>query len=167
MSMVDGVRASIVIQGSDSPIDKSGSPLAAKLAGHAVDDEAEQYVLALPHVEDVIRNTDKYEELWRDHWSRIETALDSFAKGASTVEEFTDVDLSLVTLARDIFGPNGFDPARDAAPHPRLGHGQSPLRILRVGFAITSRAIAYRPIVGDRVAADRAFHASIVGRRWH
>jgi hypothetical protein len=116
MTSVDGVRASIVIQGSDSPIDKSGSPLAAKLAGHAVDDEAEQYVLALPHVEDVIRNTDKYEELWRDHWSRIETALDSFAKGASTVEEFTDVDLSLVTLARDIFGPNGFDPARDAAP---------------------------------------------------
>jgi hypothetical protein len=116
MSSVDGVRASIVIQGSDSPIDKSGSPLAAKLAGRPVDDEAEQYVLALPHVEDVIRNTDKYEELWRDHWKRIETALDSFAKGASTVEEFTDVDLSLVTLSRDIFGPNGFDPARDAAP---------------------------------------------------
>jgi Family of unknown function (DUF6687) len=116
MTSVDGVRASIVIQGSDSPIDKSGSPLAAKLAGRPVDDEAEQYVLALPHVEDVIRNTDKYEELWRDHWSRIESALDSFAQGASTVEEFTDVDLSLVTLARDIFGPNGFDPARDAAP---------------------------------------------------
>src|SRR6185295_12351991 len=116
MSSVDGVRASIVIQGSDSPIDKSGSPLATKLAGRPVDDEAEQYVLALPHVEDVIRNTDKYEELWRDHWKRIETAVDSFAKGASTVEEFTDVDLSLVTLARDIFGPNGFDPARDAAP---------------------------------------------------
>src|SRR4051812_14200959 len=116
MSTVDGVRASIVIQGSDSPIDKSGSPLAAKLAGRPVEDEAEQYVLALPHVEDVIRNTDKYEELWRDHWNRIETALDSFAKGASTVEEFTDVDLSLVTLARDVFGPNGFDPARDAAP---------------------------------------------------
>jgi hypothetical protein len=116
MSSVDGVRASIVIQGSDSPIDKSGSPLAAKLAGRSVDDEAAQYVLALPHVEDVIRNTDKYEELWRDHWSRIETALDSFAKGASTVEEFTDVDLSLVTLAGDVFGPNGFDPARDAAP---------------------------------------------------
>jgi len=31
-SSVDGVRASIVIQGSDSPIDKSGSPLAAQLA---------------------------------------------------------------------------------------------------------------------------------------
>jgi hypothetical protein len=116
LSSVDGVRASIVIQGSDSPIDKSGSPLAAKLAGAPVDDEAESYVLVLPHVEDVIRNTDKYEELWREQWRRIETALDSFAKGASTVAEFTDVDLSLVTLAREVFGPNGFDPARDAVP---------------------------------------------------
>src|SRR6059058_6147775 len=68
-SSADGVRASIIIQGSDSPIDKSGSPLAAKLAGHPVDDEAEQYVLSLPHVEDVIRNTEKYEELWRDPWN--------------------------------------------------------------------------------------------------
>ena len=116
LSSADGVRASIVIQGSDSPIDKSGSPLAAKLAGAPVADEAESYVLVLPQVEDVIRNTNKYEELWRDQWQRIETALDSFTKGASTAAEFTDVDLSLVTLARDIFGPNGFDPARDAAP---------------------------------------------------
>ena len=116
MSSVDGVRASIVIQGSDSPIDKSGSPLAAKLAGRPVPDEAESYVLVLPHVADVIRNPDKYEDLWREQWRRIETALDSFANGASLVEEFSDVDLSLVTLAPDIFGPNGFDAARDAAP---------------------------------------------------
>src|SRR5436190_17549812 len=115
MSSVDGVRASIVIQGSDSPIDKSGSPLAAKLAGRPVQDEAESYVLVLPHVADVIRNPDKYEDLWREQWRRIETALDSFANGASLVEEFSDVDLSLVTLAPDIFGPNGFDAARDAA----------------------------------------------------
>ena len=116
MSSVDGVRASIVIQGSDSPIDKSGSPLAAKLAGRPVPDEAESYVLVLPHVADVIRNPDKYEDLWREQWRRIETALDSFANGASLVEEFSDVDLSLVTLAPDIFGPNGFEAARDAAP---------------------------------------------------
>jgi hypothetical protein len=116
MSTVDGVRASIVIQGSDSPIDKSGSPLVAKLARRPVDDEAESYLLALPHVADVISNTDKYEELWRDQWKRIETALDSFARGASTVEEFTDVDLSLVSLAPEIFGAEGFDPARNAAP---------------------------------------------------
>ena len=116
MSSVDGVRASIVIQGSDSPIDKSGSPLAAQLAGAPVQDEAESYVLVLPHVEDVIRNIGKYENLWRDQWQRIETALDSFAKGSSKVEEFTDVGLSQVMLAREIFGTNGFDPSRDAAP---------------------------------------------------
>ena len=116
LSSVDGVRASIVIQGSDSPIDKSGSPLAAKLAGRPVDDEAHAYLLVLPQVEDVISNTDKYEELWRDHWKTIEKALESFAKGASTVEEFTDVDLSLVILAGEIFGANGFDPASDATP---------------------------------------------------
>src|SRR5262249_35413697 len=56
ISSVDGVRASIVIQGSDSPIDKSGSPLAAQLAGEPVDDEAQTYLLVLPHVEDVIAN---------------------------------------------------------------------------------------------------------------
>jgi hypothetical protein len=122
LSSVDGVRASIVIQGSDSPIDKSGSPLAGKLAGQPVPDEAESYVLVLPHVEDVISNTDKYEELWRDQWQRIETALESFGKGASTVEEFTDVDLSVVSLAPDIFGPNGFDSTRDAAPFTAISH---------------------------------------------
>src|SRR5438094_7470869 len=36
LSTADGVRASIVIQGSDSPIDKSGSPLAQQIAGAAV-----------------------------------------------------------------------------------------------------------------------------------
>jgi hypothetical protein len=116
LSTVDGVRASIVIQGSDSPIDKSGSPLAGLLAGAPVDDEAQAYLWVLPEVENVITNTGKYEPLWRQSWQRIERALDSFAKGASTVEEFSDVDLSLVTLAREVFGPDGFDPARDAAP---------------------------------------------------
>ena len=122
LSSADGVRASIVIQGSDSPIDKSGSPLAAKLAGAPVEDEAESYVLVLPQVEDVIRHTDKYEDLWRDQWQRVQTALDSFAKGASTVAEFTDVDLSLVSLARDVFGPNGFDPVRHAPPFTAISH---------------------------------------------
>jgi hypothetical protein len=122
LSSADGVRASIVIQGSDSPIDKSGSPLAAQLAGAPVQDEAQSYLLVLPHVEDVIRNTGKYENLWRQQWQLIETALDSFAKASSTAEEFTDVDLTLVTLARDIFGADGFDPARDAVPFAAISH---------------------------------------------
>jgi hypothetical protein len=122
LSSVDGVRASIVIQGSDSPIDKSGSPLAAKLAGGPVEDEAHAYLLVLPQVEQVITRTDDYEELWRDSWRRIEMALESFAKGDSRVEEFADARLSLVTLAPQIFGPDGFNPARDAAPFTAVSH---------------------------------------------
>ena len=122
LSSVDGVRASIVIQGSDSPIDKSGSPLAAKLAGRPVDDEAHAYLLVLPHVEQVISRTNDYEELWRDSWQGIETALDSFAKGESQVEEFADTGLSLVTLGPQVFGSNGFNPARDAVPFTAISH---------------------------------------------
>jgi hypothetical protein len=122
LSSVDGVRASIVIQGSDSPIDKSGSPLAAKLSGGPVDDEAHAYLLVLPQIEQVITRTSEYEELWRDSWQRVETALDSFAKGESQVEEFGDAGLSLVTLAPQVFGPNGFNPACDAVPFTAISH---------------------------------------------
>lgn len=121
-SSVDAVRASIVIQGSDSPIDKSGSPLVSKLAGRPVDDEAESYVLALPHVEDVIRNTHKYEDLWREQWRRIETALDSFAKGKSRVSESRTTKLSIVELDPEAFGATGFDPSRHAAPFTAISH---------------------------------------------
>src|SRR5438046_8977446 len=37
-SSVDGVRASIVIQGSDSPTDKSGSPLTQQVDGRPIND---------------------------------------------------------------------------------------------------------------------------------
>lgn len=121
-SSVDGVRASIVIQGSDSPIDKSGSPLAEKIAGEAITDEARAYLLVLPEVEKVITRTDEFEELWRGPWKRIETALDSFAKGTSRVREFNDARLSVVTLASDIFGASGFNPAQHAAPFTAISH---------------------------------------------
>src|SRR5256712_11964637 len=44
-SSEDGERTSIVIQGSDSPTDKSAPPLASKLAGELVTDEARAYDL--------------------------------------------------------------------------------------------------------------------------
>jgi hypothetical protein len=121
-SSVDGVRTSIVIQGSDSPIDKSGSPLAAQLAGEPVTDEAESYVLVLPHIQNVITHIDQYESLWREPWKRIEIALDSFAKGASSVEEIDDAKLSVVTLAREAFGPSGFNPHEHSAPFTAISH---------------------------------------------
>ena len=122
LSSEDGVRASIVIQGSDSPTDKSGSPLAQQLAGEEFNDEARAYEVVLPHVEDVIAHTNKYEPLWRVSWRRIETALDSFAKGASRVEEIDDAKISLVTLAPEMFGANGFDPSRHAAPFTAISY---------------------------------------------
>jgi hypothetical protein len=112
------VRASIVIQGSDQPVpgEQSGSPLANKLAGEKVDDEARCYELVLPEVERVLTRTDDYESLWRGAWEKVVTAMESFERGRSKTEEFADSGLSLVTLAPEVFGPAGFDPTRDAAP---------------------------------------------------
>ncbi len=121
-SSVDAVRASIVIQGSDSPIDKSGSPLAMKFAGEDFVDEARSYDLVLPKVEHVLTHTDFYESLWREPWRRIEVALESFAKGESRVDEDLLNKISLVTLAPTVFGPAGFDPAAHAAPFAAISH---------------------------------------------
>lgn len=112
----DGVRASIVIQGSDSPTDNTGSPLAQHLAGERFDDDARSYELVLPHVERVLTHTGEFEELWREPWNRIQTALESFANGTSRVEEGSDAKLSIVTLAPEVFSPDGFRPGRDSAP---------------------------------------------------
>ena len=122
LSTTDGVRASIVIQGSDSPTDKSGSPLAGQLAGEEITDEARAYELVLPHVESVITRTNDYEELWRESWARIETALDSFAKGDSRVEEDSNTRLSIVTLAPEVFGAMGFDRYHHSAPFTAISH---------------------------------------------
>jgi hypothetical protein len=116
LSSEDGVRASIVIQGSDSPTDDTGSPLAQQLAGERVTDEARSYELVLPHVERVLTRTGEFEDLWRGPWERIQTALESFASGTSRAEEDRDAKLSIVTLAPEIFSPAGFRPGQDSAP---------------------------------------------------
>jgi hypothetical protein len=127
-SSEQGVRASIVIQGSDqaSPDSKSGSPLVRQLAGEDVDD-ARSYELVLPEVERVVTRTNDYESLWRDPWEQIAQAIDSFEAGRSRVEEFTDSKISLVTLAPDVFSFSGFKPTRHAPPYTaisRYAHGE-------------------------------------------
>lgn len=119
-----GVRASIVIQGSDqvAPDEEPGSPLANHLAGEALTDDARAYQLVLPEVERVLTHTDDYEFLWRGAWARIDEAMESFARGSSRVEEFTDARLSLVMLAPELFSPKGFDPTRHAAPYTAIAH---------------------------------------------
>ena len=113
-----GVRASIVIQGSDQPGpgDEPGSPLASYLAGEKIDDDSRAYELVLPEVERVLTRTDDYEHLWRAAWEKTAAAIESFGRSASTVAGYADSGLSLVTLAPEIFAPSGFDPARHAAP---------------------------------------------------
>src|SRR5205809_1688166 len=118
----DAVRASIVIQGSDSPIDDAGSPLAQQLANEPVDDDRRAYELVLPHVERVLRHPDDYESLWRDAWNRIAVALESFANGSSGVDEDGEAKLSIVTLAPEIFSSSGFQPAFHTAPFTAISH---------------------------------------------
>jgi hypothetical protein len=122
LSSEDGVRASIVIQGSDSPTDNTGSPLAQLLEGERVDDDARSYELVLPRVEHVLTHIGDYETLWRGPWNRIARALESFAKGASRVKEDKEAKLSIVTLAPEVFSPSGFNPAQDAAPFTAITH---------------------------------------------
>lgn len=123
LSTEGGVRASIVIQGSESPIEEdAGSPLARQLAGESFDDDPRAYELVLPHVEHVLTHIDEYESLWREPWNRIAAALESFAKGRSHVVEDLEAKISLVTLAPEIFSSSGFKPTRHCAPFTAISH---------------------------------------------
>jgi uncharacterized protein DUF6687 len=117
----NAVRASIVIQGSESPIEEdSGSPLANYLAGKVIDDDALAYELVLPKVAHVLAHPDQYEPLWRTGWERIAAALESFAKGASTSTEDPEGNVSLITLAPEVFSAAGFNPTSHAAPYTAI-----------------------------------------------
>ncbi|HLL72359.1 MAG TPA: DUF6687 family protein [Pyrinomonadaceae bacterium] len=117
------MRASLVLQGGDGFVPDAGvaSPLARHLAGSGADvDEARAYALVLPEVERVITRTNYYEHLWHDEWALIERSLESFASGASKVEEDVETGLSVVTLSRDLYGARGFSPTRHAAPYTAI-----------------------------------------------
>jgi hypothetical protein len=116
----DGVRVSIAIQGSDqaSPNNDDGSPLARLLAGEEVDDDARAYELVLPKVEHLLTNINDYEPLWRDGWASVVVAVESFEKGKSKVVEYSDI--SIVTLAPELFDGVGFSPTRHSAPYTAI-----------------------------------------------
>jgi hypothetical protein len=103
----DGVRISIAIQGIEQAGSDSddSSPLAGFLAGHDVADDEQAYDLVLPEVEQLLRNVNAYEPLWRDGWNSVAAALESFASGASSVVEHEASRISLVTLAPDLTSP--------------------------------------------------------------
>jgi hypothetical protein len=118
----DGVRVSIAIQGSDqaSPNNDDGSPLARLLSGEEVDDEARSYDLVLPRVEHLLTNINDYESLWREGWESIVAAVESFERGKSKVVEHTDSQISVITLAPDLFGGALFNPTRHSAPYTAI-----------------------------------------------
>jgi hypothetical protein len=117
-----GIRVSIAIQGSDqaSPNNDDGSPLARRIAGAEVDDDARAYELVMPEVERLITNINEYEDLWRDGWESISKAVESFEAGASKVTELPENQISLITLAPEIFSGSGFNPTRHAAPYTAI-----------------------------------------------
>jgi hypothetical protein len=116
----DGVRVSIAIQGSDqaSPNNDDGSPLARLLAGEEVDDERRAYELVLPKVEHLLTHINEYESLWRAGWKSVVAAVKSFEKGESTVVEHSDI--SVITLAPQLFDGVGFSPTRHSAPYTAI-----------------------------------------------
>src|SRR5215216_5731123 len=118
----DGVRVSIAIQGSDqaSPNNDSGSPLARLIAGEQVDDDARAYELVLPEVERLLTNINDYESLWREGWESVAAAIESFERGESSVTEFSETKISLITLAPKLFDGAGFSPTRHAAPYTAI-----------------------------------------------
>jgi len=123
----DGVRVSIAIQGSDqaSPNNDDGSPLARLLAGEKVDGDARAYELVLPEVERLLTNINDYESLWREGWESVVAAIESFERGESNVAE--NSNLSLITLAPELFSGTGFSPTRHSAPYTAISkyaHGE-------------------------------------------
>jgi hypothetical protein len=116
----DGVRVSIAIQGSDqaSPNNDDGSPLARLLAGEEVDDDARAYDLVLPKVEHLLTNINEYESLWREGWESVVATIESFEKGESSVVEHSDI--SVITLAPELFDGAGFSPTRHSAPYTAI-----------------------------------------------
>lgn len=118
----DGVRVSIAIQGSDqaSPNNDDGSPLARLLAGEEVDDDARAYELVLPEVERLLTNINDYESLWREGWQNVAAAIESFEGGKSSVTEYSDSKVSVITLAPELFDGAGFSPTRHSAPYTAI-----------------------------------------------
>jgi hypothetical protein len=132
------IRASLVIQGGDGFAPDAGvaSPLARHLSGGADVDEARAYALVLPEVERVLTRTNYYEHLWHEEWAKIEAALESFAGGASRVEEDAATGLSFITLSRDLYGARGFSPTRHVAPYTAItAHARGSVYLIAIPLA--------------------------------
>lgn len=114
----EAVRLCILLQGGDQVIldEPTLSPLAQHLAGKPVPDEAEAYAVLLPELGSVLNRVNDYEFLWGPAWRRIAAALESFAKGRSTVVEDQMARISLIVLDPHLYNDHLFHPASDVIP---------------------------------------------------
>ncbi|HET6861728.1 MAG TPA: DUF6687 family protein [Pyrinomonadaceae bacterium] len=117
-SSKDGICVSLAIQGNDQafPNEDTASPLARSVAKEAVTDDARSYDLVLPQVESLLTNPAAFESLWLEGWSRISAAMKSFESAKSRVQELGGTGVTLITLAQELFGENGFNPTRHLVP---------------------------------------------------
>jgi hypothetical protein len=117
-SSKDGICVSLAIQGNDQafPNEDTVSPLAGSILNEAVTDDARAYEAVLPQVESLLSNPAAFESLWRDGWHRISTSMQSFESAKSRVQELGATGVTLITLAQDLFGAHGFNPASHLVP---------------------------------------------------
>jgi len=87
-----------------------------QLAGKAIADEAQAYLLVLPDIETRHPNTPANTNRCGETRGRESNARSIVSQSVHRiVEEIDDAKLSVVTLASEIFGPSGFDPSRDGS----------------------------------------------------
>jgi hypothetical protein len=66
----------------------------------------------------LLTNVNDYESLWREGWERVVAAIESFERGESKVAEYSEI--SLITLAPELFYGTGFSPTRHSAPYTAI-----------------------------------------------
>ena len=133
----EAVRLCILLQGGDQVIldEPTLSPLAQHLAGKPVPDEAEAYAVLLPELGSVLNRVNDFEFLWGPAWRRIAAALESFAKGRSTVVEDPDARISLIVLDPHMYNDRLFHPASDVFPSSAIsGVATGDLFVIAVPF---------------------------------
>ena len=108
----EGLKVALALQAGDG-----SSPLAAHLCGAPVDDDEEAYRLILPILGELLAGPDRFEPLWRAGLSAIDAAMESFASGATTVEE----DASRLVSSIQLGGDAGLEAMRHAISHHARG----------------------------------------------
>jgi len=63
------------------------------------DQTSRLYAAILPKIEDVVVNIDNYSKLWQPEDDRLKRSEDAIASGHIVVEDYPDIDLTVVTVS--------------------------------------------------------------------